>query len=174
MQKISEITSNEIAWSQPDWRKHEFEIRAGGEIIGTLSWERDFESLAIARTADGVWTFRRGGFIRPWVSIRAEGEDWDIARVQVNWSGNGMLDFSDGRRFHWGYTNLTCTEWRWDWTDGTSLIEIKSEPRTGDTEGIIEIHRQAISIPDASMLILLGCYLIVLSSHDKSSQAKAG
>lgn len=173
MQKISEIISNEVAWFQPDWRKHEIEIHAGHDILGTLYWERGFESLAIAKSADGVWTFKRGGFIRPQVTIRAEGKDWDIARIQVNWSGNGMLEFSDGRHFHWGYTNLKRTEWRWDWADGTSLISI-SEPRVGNHEGIIEIHPYAISVPDASMLTLLGCYLIVLCSNDISLQAKAG
>lgn len=40
MKKISDIIGNEISWIQPDWRKNEFEIRDGEDLIGVISWER--------------------------------------------------------------------------------------------------------------------------------------
>jgi hypothetical protein len=167
MKEISDIISNEIAWVQPDWRKYEFEIRAGEDLIGSLAWEKIFGSLAIARSAAGVWTFQRGGFQQQWIAIRAEGQDWDIARFRLNWNGSsGLLTLHDGRQLRWGISNL---EWRWEWDETTPVISIKADPQQEKIEGSIQIHPQAKWAIAPSLLALLGCYIIVLRWDEMSA-----
>lgn len=175
MKSISDISSHEIAWVQPDWRKRDFEIRAGEDTVGTLDWKADIESLAIAKSADGVWSFKHGGFMRPWVTVRAEGKDWDVARFHLsNWNGSGFLTLGDGWKIRWGLTNMWGTEWRWDCADGTPLISIKTEPPWEENGGFIKIYPLAETATDISLLTLLGCYLIVLRWDDMSAEALAG
>lgn len=180
MQKISDISisigisGQEIGWNQPDWRKHEVEIRIGNQVVGTLSWETGFESLAIARSAEGVWTFKRGGISRPWIAVRAHGTEWDIARLAVDWNWNGVLAFHDGRQIQWEAANVWSAQWKWDWVDGTSLISIEADPRKDKNEGVIKIHQQAESVAEVSLLTLLGCYLVILRAVDIPAEALAG
>lgn len=176
MKSIGDISGLEIAWIQPDWSKWQFEIHAGEEIVGTLEWKAGLDAGAIATSADGAWSFKHGGFNHPWVRIRPEGKEWDIARFHLsNWNGNGLLTLHDGRKLRWGFTNDRRTSWRWDWVNGIPLISIRKALESEDNMGVIEIHPRWESAPDASLLMLLGCYLIVvLNWADMSAEALAG
>lgn len=173
---ISDIGGCEIAWGQPDWSKWQFEIHAGEEVIGTLVWKAGPDSVAVAQSAEGVWTLKHGGFNRPWVAVRPEGKDWDIARFHLsNPNGIGILTLHDGRKLRWGFTNDRRTNWRWEWVNGTPLISIRKGPDNEKDMGVIEIHPHWDSAPDASLLTLLGCYLIaVLNWADTAAEALAG
>jgi len=113
-----------------------------------------------------VWTFQRGGLHQPWVAIRAEGQDWDIARFRFNWNSSGLLTLHDGRQLRWGISNLV---WRWEWDETTPIISIKADPQQEKIEGSIQIHPQAKSVIAPSLLALLGCYIVVLTWEEMSA-----
>jgi len=99
MQSIRKIAPGMLHWVQLHAIKHEFELRSGDELCGTLYWEKAFGSLASVTSEDGEWTFKRVGFLNPRVTVRQPGSDLDIAIFKPGWTGSGSLEFPSGRRF---------------------------------------------------------------------------
>jgi hypothetical protein len=73
MRCIGEAAGQELHWGRGSVRGREYELRVGEEILATLGWQRG--SLAIARAADGCWSFKRAGFCHPRVTVRVAGSD---------------------------------------------------------------------------------------------------
>ena len=99
MQSIRKIAPGMLHWVQLHAIKHEFELRSGDELCGTLYWEKAFGSLASVTSEDGESTFKRVGFLNPRVTVRQPGSDLDIAIFKPGWTGSGSLEFPSGRRF---------------------------------------------------------------------------
>lgn len=172
MEKIGHTSHREVTWSQPDWRKSEIEIRSGEDVVGTISWERKHEWQAIAKSAHGVWVFKRGGHTRPWITVHAYETDWELARLSLDWNGNGSLIYHDGRKALWESGESWSGEWRWDWANSVSWVSINTE--SGGHNGVIKTQSAAESTSEATMLMLLGCYLGILKAIDSSAEALAG
>ena len=70
-----------------------------GEVLAKLAWKSRWSSLATGESADGRWTLKRAGFLRPRVTIRSEGTDANVAEMQVDWNGGGEAHFANGTAF---------------------------------------------------------------------------
>ena len=68
MRRIGEVGNRELACIQTGCRRPEYELWAADEAVATLRWQGD--SLAVAETAEGRWSFERPGFRRSRVSVR--------------------------------------------------------------------------------------------------------
>ena len=100
MKPISATNGGPLRWNRLRWFKGDFELRAGNDSVGTLSFRSMWSYLATATSADGAWTFQRTGFWRPEIMVRVSGSDADIAVFRYNtWENGGWLEFRDGRRF---------------------------------------------------------------------------
>ena len=71
MRLIQEAADQELLWRQTHALKQEYALRAGDEVLATLRWQKPFGSLALAKTAEGGWTFKRSGFWQPRVTAAA-------------------------------------------------------------------------------------------------------
>ena len=92
-----------LTWVKPRALRAEYQLIADGKALASLRWEKALGSLARAEAADGRWTFKRVGFLRPRVTVRAEGSVADVAMLEP---GTGILQFSDGHTYHWVYHQL--------------------------------------------------------------------
>ena len=99
MRSIFTATGQELSWHQPKGLRRHFELRIGDEVLATLRWETNFGSLATAETAEGRWTFKRVGFWRPKVTVRAAGSDADLAVFEPRWTGSGTLTLASGHSY---------------------------------------------------------------------------
>ena len=71
MQGIRDVVGTELEWVQPHALRREFELRAGEEAVAKLEFRSTFGSLASAQSGEGTWTFKRVGFWRSHVTVRA-------------------------------------------------------------------------------------------------------
>lgn len=165
MKPISEATDRPLRWNSLRWFKRDFELRAGDDCVGRLSFCSMWSYLATATSADEIWTFKRTGFWRPEITVRASGSDAEIAVFRYKtWEDGGCLEFRDGRKFR-------TTDKRWE-----KRFEIRSDrdevlmslrasawtERSAEVELESEVERRL----ELSLLLLFGWYLAVLTRDE--------
>jgi hypothetical protein len=170
MQSIRKIAPTSLHWVQLRAIKHEFELRSGDELCGTLSWKKAFGSLASATSDDGEWTFKRVGFLNPRVTIRQPGSDMDIAIFKPGWTGSGILEFRSGRRFQWEHKDFWRLEWAFE-EAGQELLRFKSRAGSFKMKVRVDLAPAAKNFDEASLLASLGMYLLVLMRDDSAAAA---
>jgi len=79
--KPLEKNLKELKWVQRDSTNDE--LVSGDEVLGTLHWQSRLRSLVTAESAYGKWTFKRGGFLRPIITIREYGKDHDLYSANI-------------------------------------------------------------------------------------------
>ncbi len=170
MRPLAEVATDELLWVQPAARKRAHELRAGNEVVATLTFQRG--SLADAVAADGHWTFKRQGFWHPRVTARVAGSDTDLALFRPHWMGGGTLDFPDGRTIRLSSANLWQTEWVWQESE-LALVRFKGRHGLLKANGSVTIVPEALTRPDLALLVLLGWYLILLYAEDAAAASSA-
>lgn len=86
MRPIVDVAGQELIWHRKGLLKREFTLHAGDEPMATLQWQKALGSLALYATAGDTWTFKRGGFWHPHVTVRTEGSDADLATSRRTWA----------------------------------------------------------------------------------------
>jgi hypothetical protein len=174
MRTIRETGQQELTWAQPRKHKREFELRAGEtEVVATLRWENKQSQVAAGEAAEGRWTFRRQGFLHQHVEARLGESELEIARFQPRWRGGGTLEFPDGRRFGLRPTSFWNAEWAWTTAENDILLRVKRASRPAPFQGHIDLLPGAEALPELSLLILLGWYLVILAADDATAATVA-
>ena len=169
MRKLSEVVTEELLWLQPSRMKQVFELKAGDEAVGGLTWKRS--TLADGETADHRWTFKREGFWHPQVTVRVPGSDTNVAVFRPHWTGGGTLEIAPGSEFRLGAANFWHSQWDWVDAGDKPLVHFKSRQGLLKMEGQVEIESDAAKSPDLELLVVLGWYLLVLIARDSASTA---
>lgn len=158
-----------LTWSHPDPLRRDFELRANGEVYGTLTWERDDAgSLATATTTEGSWTFKRLGYLQPHVTIREVASGRTVARFDAQWNGPGVLHLVDGRTVRFE-ANFWLAEWDWVAASGEHVVKFKRDFSAGRREGHAHLSKTGDEVPNLAVLVLLGWYLLVLMAEDSAT-----
>jgi hypothetical protein len=168
MRPLSQTAGEELLWIQPAARRREHELRAGDDVVATLRFQRG--SLADAEAEGHHWTFKRQGFWQPRVTVRIPGSDADVAVFRPHWAGGGALELADGRTVDLRSANFWQSQWVWQEKD-QPLILFKGRYGIVKAKGAVEIQPAAAQGPDASLLVLLGWYLILLHAEDANAAA---
>ena len=169
MRRISEVGGQKLAWKGVGCAQHE--LRADGEVVATLRWRGD--SLAVAETAVGRWSFERPALRRSPVSVRALESGAEIAAFGSSWTGGGTLETSRGRRFFWSAANFWRSRWDWRDDDGIHLVRFESRDRLVKVEGRARIEQATLDLPEFDLLVTLGWYLTVMRAKDGTADAVA-
>jgi hypothetical protein len=165
MKPISEAAGRPLRWHHLGWFKGDYELRAGDETVGTLSFPSLWSYMATATSAEGTWRFKRTGFWRPEIAVRVSGTDTDLAVFGYNsWKNGGSLEFRDGRKFciigkSWG----TRFEIRSD--RDQVLLSLCASPWTGGSAEL-EVGAEAARLPELTLLLLFSWYLAVLTRDE--------
>jgi hypothetical protein len=173
MRSIREVAEHTLRWAQPGALSREYELRAGDEVLATLRWQKTFGSLALAEAADGTWTFKRSGFLRPKVTVRAPGSEAEVAVFKPSWGGEGTLRFSEGRGYQWVNTSFWRSEWAFTNEAGEPLIHFKPEVAFFKQAAEVKVEPRAVTASDLPLLTVLGWYLMLLLSEDAGAAAGA-
>jgi len=170
VRSLSEAGFCKLIWTPV--RGRFFELRAGSEVLATLKWEKMVGSLATGKTADGSWTLKRGGFLRPYVTVRVAEAEADLAVLRHGARGEGRLQFSDGRGAFWRPTHQRRGEMAFADSSGTWLICFRPISKLFKFEVDVEIAPTALGLSELSLLALVGFYRLALQ-HDEDAAAAA-
>jgi hypothetical protein len=178
MRPIGEVPGLPLAFTQPRAMERTFELRAGDELVATLAFQSAFGSLALARTAQGGFTFKRVGFFSPRATARREGSETDLAVYTPRWTGrDGELVLADGERLRFGTANFWGTRFALGDAEGRTVVTLGPDPeihRVSDlfrTQALVTVDPSAAARPDLALLLLLAWYLVVLHHEDAATTA---
>lgn len=173
MKPIAEVLSLPLAVLQPKAMERSFELRAGDELAGTLEFRSSRGSLALARTAEASWTFKRVGSFSPRATARLEGSERDLVVYTPRWIGqSGEIALESGERLRIAPAGFWGTCFVLSDATGQTLATFGPEPeahRFSDhfrTQAIVSVDPAASARPDLGLLLLFGWYLVVLHHED--------
>lgn len=180
MKPIAEVLSLPLAILQPKATERSFELRAGEELAGTLAFRSSFGSLAMARTAESAWTFKRVGSFSPRATARLEGSERDLVVYTPRWIGqSGEIALEGGERLRFAATGFWGTRFALSDAAGRALATFGPEPeahRLSDlfrAQAVVGVDPAASARSDLGLLLLFGWYLVVLHHEDATAATVA-
>ena len=164
---ISSAVAGGLVWSKTP-HKRGYELRCNGEIVGALQRKSYWSSEFRAESADGRWQFRRTGWFHTRTEIADSNSGARIAAFNPNWSGGGMLIFSDGLRFRLTHKGF----WRPVWTvlaeSGQPVLSIRPCDKT------VELTRESrLSEEKLSLLTIFTWHIIRQTAEEAAAASVA-
>jgi len=168
MKSLSDIAHHGFEWSQLSAFKQNYELRSRSELVGSLEFRSAFGTFATAKCGDGCWTFKRVGFWKRLISIRACNSEADIATFRDNtWSQGGTLEFPDGRAF-----KVTSNFWKSRLEFQNSADEVLLH---FDSSGVfklkatVHVGKGSEHHPALPLMVLFGWYYLVMMQHESAA-----
>ena len=165
MRRISEFPSAILEWLPAKKRGRAYELRAEGEVFGTLRWPRWFSARAEPESADGRWDFASKGFWNRRTVACAPASEVELAVFVHQWVGCGNLQLADGRRFRWASQGFWRPKWFFEDEAGRVPVRLSRISFLGNRTRV-EIDLATCSHPEISLLVLLGGYLMDMKTRD--------
>ena len=157
-------------WRQPEVFRRFHELNCNEEVVCTLQFAGGCGSLATAESAHGSWTFKRGGFLTPRITVRKAGDAADTAVFFPKWTGGGELRFADGSTYTLKCLSFWGGDWAFENSQGESLISLHGP------QGFLKSHGEIVvnAAGDAArpvLLAALGWYIRLLMIEDSATAA---
>ena len=157
-------------WQQPEVFKRFHEMSCDGEVVCTLQFAGGCGSLARAESVHGSWTFKRGGFLTPRITVRKAGEAADTAVFFPKWTGGGELRFGNGA----SYTLKCLSFWGGDWAfenpRGENLLSLHGPHGFLKSQGELLVNA-AGDAAELTLLAALAWYIRLLMMEDAATAA---
>jgi hypothetical protein len=158
-----------LTWKPTAILKDNYSLVAlNNEVLATLDMS-NWSSKASARVPGGVLFLHK----ESWTGLKV-GISWDehgpkIATFQRKWTGtSGQLQFPDGRSFTWKRLNFWGTQKGWvDSLSNASYMQFSIGSFT--RKSTVTIDPQAATIPELSLLIVLGLYNIIVERRARAA-----
>ena len=161
MKSIREAAVQDLEWTRVKAWKRVFELHSGDEVLARLYPQKETHSM-VGEAADGSWAFRRRGFWNADIVVTDLASQAEVAIVKKG--RNKRLAFSDGRLFTLQKTSFWRNEWAWLNDEGTPLIHFQHGK-------CLVIEPLALSLPELSLLVVVGWHLIVLQQEEDAAAA---
>jgi nucleoside-diphosphate-sugar epimerase len=162
----ADLKGQTLEWRKSQGEKRTHTLLAGGRTVATLRRERG--SAATAESGGRRWKFKRAGFLRPRITIQAEGSEFGF---RPQWHGGGELVFTDGRRFVWRQRSFWRQEWAFSDAHGQELLKLRCGLTKG--KGKVEVTPAGAEHAQLPLLVLLSWYLILLMAQDVAAGSAA-
>jgi hypothetical protein len=167
MDKMKTLLDNKCTLLQivkPDFQKKYFEIKTGNEVHSTMELLHGDDTSARLTISQGVFTAKRYGFFRPYVTIRREKFDENEAIAYLNVKDGTRL-LTGTETYHFKMLNLWKNQWGWT-TDKNQVIMRYKPAISGVQRGDIEVSKDYAYIECIDMLAILGIYLLAHLEED--------
>ncbi len=180
MREFVTSAGDELVWNQPKATARNFELQRQDEPFGTLEFRSMWGTLALARNPIQDWSFKRLGFLNPYITIRIPEAESDNALFYPKPLGSGILHMLDGRPFSWEPVNFWRTKWRFVDKSGFPILSFDQGSEEFKLNQLFKLHvlvrvdSSRITNLEFSMLINLGFYLIILNLDDIAAATAAG
>jgi len=172
LRRIGPADATEMRWVQLRRLSRVFHLLSRGDVVATLEWNSGFGSLATGKAYGESWSFKRGGFLSPYVSLRYLGARTDYARFQVSWGG-GTLKLPPGSTFVWMRKGVWSPEYSFADGDGAVLLTFRRFTGLFKMEATVSLSEKATALRETPLLLLLGWYTALLMAYESSTAAAA-
>lgn len=172
MRPLRDVDTNELALRKPSWRSGLHELVAGDAVVGQLdvsSWSGG----SLAEAADGRWKIDRArGFTQRRIRVLDAATEDEVAAVRRDaWGRHAEVELGGHR-----YELRAHGVWkpRWAWTEeGTELATLSTRDTLREEKGRIRLSDGLRASPHASLLVLLGVHLALLSGREDAAASSA-
>ncbi|HEU5181670.1 MAG TPA: hypothetical protein VFW45_12845 [Candidatus Polarisedimenticolia bacterium] len=163
MRPQPELPQAGMKWKKLGIFSRRFELCREDQRFGSLEWQSVLGSQARGEILGSVWSFRRHGLLKAMVTLRRPGTEAAAGIFRYGWSGDGLLELEDGRRYQW--KRLSFWGCRWVFLDhaGNEKVRFRLE---GFLHGCATVELADERDGDVPILVLLGWYLRVLAEGD--------
>jgi hypothetical protein len=161
-------SGHELAWTRPDQLQRTYELCFGSDCLARIGWNHGWDGFAEVECAGDRWMFKHEGFLNARVRIFRNSLTHEAAILQHRWGRNSYLTFPDGSQFTWSVLSFWKGELGYKDQNGNVLLSFVPGYVKGKKAGLLKVEPKALELPNLSMLITLGWYLMV-----KLAQASA-
>ncbi len=177
MKYIMEPDGRTMAWTRPNVLRRYYELRSDGALYASLKWKKMFGSLAVGESRAAKFTFKRAGFLRPFVTVRREGSGGDFAVLKFSsgsiimntmFGPSGILKFESGEKFLFSKLSFWKSRWAFTDLDGNTIVTFDKR-KTGRPSGTATMNSEIRSRINADLLLMLGWYVIVLDHEEEET-----
>lgn len=159
--------SDRLAWRQASLFARAVEIVSGETLAGILRFE-GWGMKCDATCADGMWTFRRHGFLWRNVSVDLAGNGQEVAAVKMRFT-RGTLNLASGQTYGWKQLGFWSGETAFMSGSDFPIVKFKPKRFSFKDSGEVDVQREYRDSPDLPFLIMLGVYLSVLNQRRRRS-----
>jgi hypothetical protein len=157
------VDRSALRWLRTSERPIGFDLAAGNARVAELRWARHEGSLASAEGASQHWTLKRGGFLNPHVTARADDGGTPVARLSAHLSAH-RIEVRGARAYRFHRAGLLVPAWIVSTEDGGEILHIEPVREGRKLEGgavlASELGRQS---PELLLLTVMSWYFIVLA-----------
>lgn len=159
--------SDRLAWRQASLFARAVEVVSRDTLAGILRFE-GWGMKCDATCADGMWTFRRHGFLWRNVTVEQASGGQQVATVNMRFT-SGTLTLANGETYGWKQLGFWSGETAF--ITGSEFPIVKFKPRrfSFKDSGEVSVQREYKESPDLPFLIMLGVYLSVLNQRRRRS-----
>ncbi|OGS43892.1 MAG: hypothetical protein A3K76_00995 [Euryarchaeota archaeon RBG_13_57_23] len=154
-----------LTWFQPRMLLRYHELSDGSQLFSTLRWLKVFSSLAKVESSEGAFTFKRGGFLKPYVSLRDADLGTDFAMLNLNFFSGGTLAFADGRQFTFTSSSFWGYEWCFKDENGSVMFSIRKRASLKECADVV-LSPQAKRDKRLMAAIAVAWYAIVMANEE--------
>jgi hypothetical protein len=160
-----DFSGKSLTWTKPKALRRHHELRDPDHLYATLRWLKAFGSLAQSDSSEGSFTIKRGGFLKPFVSVKDAVFGSDVATLNMNLFSGGTLEFSDGIRYSFSSSRFWGFEWGFKDEHGADLFSLRL--RSGfKNSGDVVVSPTARRDRHLMVAIAAGWYAMVLANEE--------
>jgi hypothetical protein len=162
-----------LKWEQPKWTQRLHRLVCGETVYATMEWPQAFRSTAVSNSREGRYTFKRGGFLHPFITVRRQEFEMDHAKLSLDWKGNGELVFTNAQRFTFTRDGLARFDYQVTDHRGDRLFSLKKEMSAIKHSGEVHITPAGMNNREIALLVTLAWYLAVMVTEDAATASSA-
>lgn len=158
-----------LRWEQPKWTRRFHRLRSGELTYATLEWPQPFRSMAVSSSREGKFTFKRGGFLRPFITVRRQEFEMEQGRMNLDWKGNGELVLATVQRFNFSRTDMVRFDYDVSDHRGEMLFSLRKDLTSFVHSGEVHITPTGMACREIALLVTLCWYLAVMAADDAAA-----
>ena len=161
----------DVTWTPSSTAKRTYELRAGDDVLATLTQPRWWRQDRVGAAADGQWTFARAGVFRSRLVINDATSGVEAASfTSSGWTGKGALTLPGGSRYQWSSGNVWGSKRVWLDETGQPLLRFR-QSGVLRWQCAVTIEPHAATERHLTLLAMLGWCLMLLSNDDAATVA---
>lgn len=171
LKNITDSQSAGIKLIKPDVTKKFYQIASDTDVFATIDLIHGQGSLARIETPTGSYTIKRQGFFAPYVTLRKENENEDVANIFIDIYGRSFLNV-DGTNCSFKPLALWKNHWGWVNDKNKCLVKFMLTS-SGLIRGDLEFSKDFFYLPNLELLAALGTYLLLQLEDEISMNSSA-